>query len=194
MWMFSDASQSKEIAVTARQLCKGEFLARLEEITQRRPCAVLLREKDLGFEDYAALAREAARLCGARGVPLIAHTYPVPWTRNLHVPFGLASGELAQKYALSVSVHAVEEARRAEALGAEFLIAGHIFPTGCKPGLPPRGLGFLREVCETVRIPVFAIGGITEQNRGACLAAGAAGVCRLSYWMEGELDAPQAVL
>ena len=155
-----------------------------------KPFAVLLREKDLDFDKYSALSREAARICGAQGVPLIPHTHPVPGNRNLHVPFGLASEELARKYALSVSVHSAEEARRAEALGTQFLIAGHIFATGSKQGLPPRGLEFLREVCEAVGIPVFAIGGITDQNIKACLAAGAAGVCRMSYWMEAILLPP----
>ena len=191
---YSDKKSPREIAVTARQLCKGDFLVRLQEIAALKPFAILLREKDLDFDKYLALSREAARICGARGVQLITHTHPVPGIRNLHVPFGLASAPLAREYALSISVHCVEEARQAEALGAEFLIAGHIFATGCKPGLPPRGLDFLQEVCDAVRIPVFAIGGITADNMGACLAAGAAGVCRMSYWMESDLDKPQTVL
>ena len=185
-----DTNRCKEIAVTARQLCKGDFLVKLKEIALHKPFAVLLREKDLDFDKYLALSQRAGRICGAQGVPLIAHTHPVPEIHNLHVPFGLASPELAQKYALSVSVHSEEEARRAEFVGAQFLIAGHIFDTACKPGAEPRGLTFLWEVCEAVSIPVFAIGGITDANRGACLAVGAAGVCRMSYWMEGELGEP----
>jgi thiamine-phosphate pyrophosphorylase len=179
-----------EIVVTASRLCKGDFLARLADIAEHRPFGVLLREKDMDPEPYLALSLEAARVCGARGVPLIPHTHPVPGIRSLHLPFALANAGLAQKHALSVSVHSVEEARRAEALGAQFLIAGHIFATGCKPILPPRGLAFLRKLCETVHIPVFAIGGISENNMEACLAAGAAGVCRMSYWMEADLGEP----
>ena len=38
--------------------------------------------------------------------------------------------------------------------------AGHIFATDCKKGLPPRGLDFLKNVCDAVEIPVYAIGGI----------------------------------
>ena len=187
---YNGSKKPKEIAVTARQLCKGNFLVKLEKIALYKPFAILLREKDLDFDKYSALSREAARICGARGVLLIAHTHPVPGIRNLHVSFGLASAALARKYALSVSVHCAGEARQAEALGAEFLIAGHIFATGSKPGLPPRGLEFLHDVCDAVAIPVFAIGGITADNMGACLAAGAAGVCRMSYWMESDLDEP----
>jgi thiamine-phosphate pyrophosphorylase len=99
------------------------------------------------------------------------------------VPFALASEASAREFSLSASVHSVEEARAAEAMGARFLVAGHIFATGSKPGLPPRGLDFLRELCDNVRIPVFAIGGISMQNAQQCLDAGAAGICRMSYWM-----------
>ena len=61
---------------------------------------------------------------------------------------------------LGISIHSVEEAKEAEQLGASYLTAGHIYATDCKRGLPPRGLGFLKEVCREVSIPVYGIGGI----------------------------------
>ena len=172
-----------EIAVTNRHLCKGDYFTQIEKIASHKPLAILLREKDLSFDKYLALSSEAARICGLRGVPVIAHTYAVPGIHRLHVPSALANEELAREYSLSVSVHSPEEARMAAALGAQFVIAGHIFETGSKPDAPPRGLDFLREICGSVRIPVFAIGGITMENAGQCLDAGASGVCRMSYWM-----------
>jgi len=158
-----------EIAVTNRRLCPGDFLAQVAKIAAREPWAILLREKDLDAAAYKALALRVKGLCG--NVPLIAHTYPVEGL-PFHMPLA--------------SVHSIEEARRAEAAGARFVIAGHIFATQSKPGLPPRGLDFLRGVCESVGIPVFAIGGITERNAAACIAAGAFGICRMSYWMNLE--------
>jgi len=165
-------------------LCKGDFLASLKEIALRKPFSVLLREKDLPFDKYLALSREVFRICEAQGVPLIAHTHPVPGLRGLHVPMALAGAGLAQNYTLSVSVHSAQEATRAEAMGAAFVIAGHVFSTRSKQDMPPRGLEFLKEVCDAVRIPVFAVGGITDGNAMDCVRAGAAGVCRMSYWME----------
>jgi len=173
-----------EIAITNREICKENYFTQIRKVASYKPFSVLLREKDLEFDKYIALSSEANRICAAYGVPLIAHTHAVPGIRRLHVPFALASGELAREYSLSVSIHSPGEARRAEAMGAKLVIAGHIFATGSKPGVPPRGLGFLREVCESVRIPVFAIGGITTDNAKQCLDAGAAGICRMSYWME----------
>ena len=44
----------------------------------------------------------------------------------------------------------------AERLGATYVTAGHIFTTDCKKGLPPRGLDFLKNVCDAVTIPKTA--------------------------------------
>ncbi|MCL1952217.1 MAG: thiamine phosphate synthase [Oscillospiraceae bacterium] len=172
-----------EIAITNRHICKADYFTQIEKVASHKPFAILLREKDLTFDKYFTLSKEINRICMAQAVPLISHTYAVPGVPRLHVPFALASEALAREHSLSVSVHSPEEALRAEAMGAEFVIAGHIFATGSKPGMPPRGLAFLREVCEAVDIPVFAIGGITMQNAQQCLDAGAAGICRMSYWM-----------
>ena len=173
-----------EIAITNRRLCKDNYFTQIEKVASHKPYALLLREKDLPFDKYIPLSREANRICAAHGVPLIPHTHAVPGIQNLHVPFALASENLAREFHLSTSIHSVEEARLAEAMGAQFVIAGHVFATGSKPGMPPRGPAFLREICESVRIPVFAIGGITMENAQQCLDAGAAGICRMSYWME----------
>lgn len=82
-----------------------------------------------------------------------------------------------------VSVHSVEDARLAEQCGATYLTAGHVFVTDCKKGLAPRGLDFLHEVCSSVKIPVYAIGGINDKNAASCIREGAAGVCVMSGYM-----------
>ena len=77
----------------------------------------------------------------------------------------------------------VEEA---EQLGASYLTAGHIYATDCKRGLPPRGLGFLKEVCREVSIPVYGIGGIKfdEEQWNDMKKCGAVGGCVMSGMME----------
>ena len=81
------------------------------------------------------------------------------------------------------SCHSPEEAEEAESLGASYITAGHVFATDCKKGLPPRGLDFLEEVCHRVKIPVFAIGGISPGNIASVREAGAAGGCVMSGLM-----------
>ena len=84
---------------------------------------------------------------------------------------------------IGVSTHSVEDAILAEQQGAGYITAGHVFATDCKKGLPPRGLAFLHEVCQAVSIPVYAIGGITEENMSPCMEQGAAGGCMMSGYM-----------
>lgn len=62
---------------------------------------------------------------------------------------------------LGVSVHTVEEAVRAEQLGATYIMASHVFPTSCKPSDSPIGVDTVEAICKAVKIPVYALGGVT---------------------------------
>lgn len=85
-----------------------------------------------------------------------------------------------KNWRLGVSVHDEEQAVKKENLGADYLFFGHVFPTGSKPGIPPKGLSSLQTVIQSVSCPVIAIGGITPDRAAACLSKGAAGVAVLS--------------
>jgi len=78
---------------------------------------------------------------------------------------------------LGVSARTVEEAVRAAGEGADYIGFGPVFPTTTKGEAgPPRGLEDLRRACRAVAVPIVAIGGITPDNVGDVLVAGAAGV------------------
>ena len=95
--------------------------------------------------------------------------------------------QIREKFSLvGVSVHSLEEAKEAEALGADYVTAGHIFETDCKKGLKGRGLEFLRQVSQGVSIPVYAIGGISTENMEQVREAGANGVCIMSGFMKAD--------
>lgn len=89
-----------------------------------------------------------------------------------------------KKLLLGASVHSANEAIEAERLGVNYIIAGHVFETGCKPGLKGRGMEFLQEVCESVKIPVIAIGGISPNNLNEVLNTRVFGVAVMSYGMK----------
>lgn len=175
------------ICVTNRKLCAGDFIARLSEIARGGADYVILREKDLSEAEYAELAERALAVCGER---LVLHgTVALPLLRRLpriHLPLAVLENNPAlrrEAVLLGVSVHSPEEAKRAEALGADYATAGHVFATDCKRGVPGRGLDFLKETAASVRIPVYAIGGISAQNVAAVRGAGAAGACVMSGLM-----------
>jgi thiamine-phosphate diphosphorylase len=74
------------------------------------------------------------------------------------------------------SVHSLEEAQNAEQLGADYVTFGHIYDSQSHLGEAPRGVEALARVVEAVRIPVIAIGGITQANMHNVLATGCAGI------------------
>jgi thiamine-phosphate pyrophosphorylase len=189
------------IAITNRTLCRGDFLTRIRELSASGVDAILLREKDLSEAEYEALAQTCLEICKENQTPLWLNAFPSVAER-LYLPVQLSFSQFlilspAEKRRLpqiGVSVHAVSEAVQAAEKGADSLIAGHIFPTACKPGLPPRGLSFLQQVCDSVEIPVYAIGGITAERQHAALEAGAKGCCVMSEWMQCEAVAERIAL
>ncbi len=156
------------LCVTSRQLCREDFLARLERIAAARPAGIVLREKDLSPAAYRALAGQVLEICRRRGVPCILHAFPdiaeELGADGLHLPLPalrLLSPESRKRFRrLGASCHSAADAREAAALGCTYITAGHVFDTACKAGTPGRGLAFLREVCRAADIPVWAIGGI----------------------------------
>lgn len=168
-----------------------EFLYRIEQLARCHPAGIILREKDLPEAEYEDLARQVLQICKRFGTPCILHGFPdaalALCADAVHLPLGtlrgLPSGKKDRFRMLGASCHSVEEAREAQDLGCTYITAGHIFTTDCKAGLPGRGTIFLREVCESVRLPVFAIGGIRAENISGVRAAGAAGACVMSGCM-----------
>lgn len=182
------------IAVTDRTLCRGDFLSQIKKITSLHPRSLILRERDLPDEEYLLLARQVRAICEKTAdgkVPFFVHSR-IEIARaigcpNLHLPLpALAElGARPEGFAcVSTSSHSREDMEEAAALGADRIILGTIFETQCKKGLRGRGLSFVREICAACPIPVFAIGGIKESNIEAVIAAGAAGGCMMSGFME----------
>jgi thiamine-phosphate pyrophosphorylase len=153
----------------ARQAIEGG--ARLVQLRDKQ------REKGLQLP----LARRLKEICAAAGVPLIINDHvdltlaaeadgvhvgqkdlPVSIVRRL-MPDGI----------IGCSSNNVEEALRAQADGASYVSVGRLFPTDSKADTRPATPETLRAVKQAVHIPVAAIGGITEDNIDAVLAAGA---------------------
>lgn len=143
------------LAVTDAASCPRSLVEQVERIAvcPYKPHKLLLRAKDLDTEAYAHLAKNVQTICQKHDIELIIHTH---WQLALelgisrvHLPLPLLAQtplEARQRLYLSSSVHSVEEAQKALAEGAQALIAGHIYPTDCKAGVPPKGLEFLQQI------------------------------------------------
>jgi thiamine-phosphate pyrophosphorylase len=155
---------------------------------------VQLRERDLPAREVASLTEtmvgmargsetcvlvndraDIAAACKGAGVHLTTRSVDVGVIRKT---FG---GELL----IGASTHSLEEARAAEAGGANFIVFGPVFETESKKIYgEPVGLEALREVAGNLQIPVLAIGGIKLTNFKETLRAGAKGIAAISLFTE----------
>jgi thiamine-phosphate pyrophosphorylase len=120
---------------------------------------------------------DVALACGADGVHLRGDSIPIASARRL-APAGFLIGR---------SVHGLDEAIAAE--GADYLIAGTVFPSTSKPAATPLlGVEGLRAIVHAVDRPVLAIGGVSGERIGEVAAAGAAGFAAISLFMASRPD------
>lgn len=205
----------KRIAVSNRELYQSshgrkdlqsyaEFLAGLAAGDRsclgrnEKPDILIVREKQLSEAEYLRLFRalwQRSREMEGKQAVIIPHTYAAVAEQVgcgfVHLPLPMfreykEDGRLLGLQA-GVSVHSVEEAEAAQALGAAYVTAGHIFATDCKKGVEPRGIGFLNAACAAVSIPVYAIGGIHAGNLPLIWESRAAGACMMSEYMCGQI-------
>ena len=195
--------------ITNRKLCENENLERqIEKIFSAYEKKIILknfeivtltlREKDLDKNEYLNLVKKIYPICKKYGIDLILHqNYDLNLDEKyniegIHLSYEIFKSlnknireKLIKKYKrIGVSIHSLEEAKDVENLGATYVVAGHIFETDCKKGLEPRGLNFIKELSSILTIPIFAIGGINEENSNLVLNSRAFGVCMMSSLME----------
>ena len=195
--------------ITNRKLCENENLEKqIEKIFSAYEkkiilknfeiVALTLREKDLDKNEYLNLVKKIYPICEKYRIDLILHqNYDLNLDEKykiegIHLSYDNFKSlnknireELIKKYKrIGVSIHSLEEAREVESLGANYVIAGHIFETDCKKGLEPRGLKFVENLSSVLTIPIFAIGGIDEKNSQSVIDSGAFGLCMMSSLMK----------
>lgn len=150
---------------------------------------IQIREKDLSASELLALVKRFLSVTAAK---VIVNTRMdvalAAGAGGCHLPSGSPAPSKWRKltparFLIGVSCHTVEEVRAAETEGANYVFFGPVFPPLSKtsPG-PVQGLDELAHAASSVRIPVLALGGITEKNAPDCVAAGAAGIAAISLF------------
>ncbi|MCT4604635.1 MAG: thiamine phosphate synthase [Marinisporobacter sp.] len=179
LYLVTDSSWTKE----------KTLMEQVKESLEAGVSFLQLREKNLEYDPFLALAKEMKGL---------ARSFQVPFVINDHVKIALESDadgihigqkdmpiEEARKLIgkdklLGVSVGNVEEALLAEKLGADYLGVGAMFSTDTKKDAKNVPIETLKNICEAVSIPVVAIGGINKENILNLKDSGADGVAVIS--------------
>ena len=189
----------KIIGITNRLLCENDFFEQIENICKENLYGLILREKDLNDKTYEEFAIKCNNICKKYNVLFFINTKinvaKKLKIKNIQVSFKdfLTNGDILKSFDnVAISIHSLSEAIVVEKFFEQtkqnvFLIAGHIFETDCKKGLKPRGTEFLKEICNNVKLPIFAIGGINKETIKQLKNIKVEGVCLMSSLMKKSL-------
>lgn len=160
-----------------------------------------IREKEIDYEEYLSKSIELRKIC---------NKYNVPFIVDDNIEIALASGadgvHVGQKdilnkdvrsmigddMILGISANSVELAIAAEKSGADYIGVGSIQLSPTKSESKVLSLEYVQEICNSVSIPVVAIGGINEENIPKLKGIGVAGVAVISA-IFGKEDVAEAV-
>ena len=176
--------------VTDEKAClEKDFYSCIEEAIKGGVKIVQLREKNISTKDFYEKALKVKEICknygvlfiindrldiaqavGADGVHLGQSDMPIEEARKI----------LKDKFLIGATARNIEEAKRAELLGADYIGSGAIFGTSTKDNAKKLEMEELKKIVASVKIPVFAIGGININNVGSLKNIGLQGICAVS--------------
>ena len=171
------------------------FLEKVEMACRSGVTIIQLREKNLTTNQYYHLAKQVKEITDAYQVPLIIDDRLdiclAVDAAGLHIgddelPVSVTRQVLGPDKILGVTAKTVKRALEAEEGGADYLGTGAIFPTTTKENAPITQISTLKTICQTVAIPVVAIGGLTSENIDQLAATGIAGVAVVRDLMQAE--------
>ena len=189
------------------------LLGKIAEAARWGVDLIQLREKDLSADQLESLARAAVQVvrgqtpqapisgrrtrilinsrvdvaiaCAADGVHLRSDDISPRDVRNVwrsSAPRGEGGPAL-----IGISCHSHAEVAKARLEGADFAVFAPVFEKKEMPGTISSGLEALRQACQE-SIPVLALGGVTLENAGACLEAGAAGIAAIRLFQQDDIE------
>ncbi|MGD2056515.1 MAG: Nudix family hydrolase [Gammaproteobacteria bacterium] len=164
-----------------------EFLAHLARSVDRGISLVQLRVRHLALSRYRILAKQVLSVCQSADARLLLNCDPL-----LAVELGahgvhLNSERLMQmrerplddQYLVAGSCHSAEQLRHACDIGLDFVVLSPVLETRSHPGAATLGFEGLRALTELANLPVYALGGMREQDLGRAFESGAQGIAAI---------------
>ena len=188
--------------VTDEKACLGkDFYTCIEEAIKGGVKIVQLREKNISTKDFYEKALKVKEICKNYGALFIINDRldiaQVVGADGVHLgqsdmPIEKAREILKDTFFIGATARNVEDAKRAELLGADYIGSGAIFGTSTKDNAKKLEMGELKKIVTSVKIPVFAIGGINIDNVSILKNKGLQGICAVSGILS-EKDCKKAV-
>lgn len=172
-----------------------KFLNTIEEGIKGGVSVVQIREKTAETLDFYNLALKVKKITSKYNVPLIINDRVdvalAIDAEGVHVgqsdmPCDITRKLIGNDKILGVSAATISEAKKAEKDGADYIGTGAVFPTATKDDAPSITKKDLKEIVESINIPVVAIGGITLDNACELLDTGISGLSVVSAIMSAE--------
>lgn len=184
-------------AVTDRTWLKeGESLTDVcRSVLEHGATFLQIREKDLDEKSFEQEAEELKKLCAALHIPFVVNdSVEIALdidADGVHVGQSDIKGRdiralIGPDKILGISAGTVEEAQAAEAAGADYIGVGAVFGTSTKKDARNLSVEKLRSICNAVKIPVVAIGGIGKENIRELKGSGIDGVAVVSAIFKAE--------
>ncbi|MCS7083987.1 MAG: thiamine phosphate synthase [Aquificaceae bacterium] len=161
------------------------------ELLERGVRMFQLREKDMSARELYELAKTLRDITKERGALLFINSRVdiaiSVGADGVHLPRDELSPKVVKSISSSLivgySAHSLEEALWAEKEGADYITLSPIFKTRSHPDAKPIGLETLKEVCERVCLPVYALGGVSFERAKQCYKNGAFGIAGIDMFL-----------
>ena len=190
-----DIVYSVYLVTDHRNKTDEEFLNIIEEAIKGGTTIVQLREKTASTKDFYQLALKVKEITSKYDVPLLINdridiAIAVD-SEGVHIgqddmPADIARKIIGEDKILGVSASTVEEAKKAQEDGADYIGSGAVFPTATKDDADSVSKEELKEIVDSIDIPVVAIGGITLENAESLKDTGIAGFSVVSAIMSAD--------
>ena len=188
--------------VTDKKAClEKDFYNCIEEAIKGGVKIVQLREKNISTKDFYEKALKVKEICKNYGVLFIINDRldiaQAVGADGVHLgqsdmPIEKAREILKDRFLIGATARNIEEAKKVELSGADYIGSGAIFGTNTKNNAKKLEMGELKKIVASVKIPVFAIGGININNVGILKNIGLQGICSVSGILS-EKDCKKAV-
>lgn len=185
-----DLKDCKIYLVTDEKACNGkDFYKCIEESIKGGVKIVQLREKNSSTKDFYEKALKVKKICKNYGALFIINDRldiaQAVEADGVHLgqtdmPIEKARKILKNKFLIGATARNAKEAKKAELLGADYIGSGAIFGTNTKDNAKKLEMEDLKKIVNSVKIPVFAIGGINISNVSLLKNIGLQGICLVS--------------